>query len=109
MNSSYLIPGRIRVGDINADGFPDLLMSLSAQYVSTNQYFIHTTVMINTECDEGLCSSTDIGQRFFDDDAENYNTLNAFTLENTEMAAFYDIDEDGRLDVLIQKRNMVSG
>jgi hypothetical protein len=68
------VPGRVRLGDIDADGFPELLMSIKYQYGSTNQEYIETTLYKSDLCTITTCSAaaTTALRRYFDPDPKDY-------------------------------------
>ena len=43
-------------------------------------------------------------RRFFQQQSSDYN-LSRFAQNSSTLAVFYDVDEDGRLDILLQKGN----
>lgn len=104
-------PGRIRLGDIDADGFPELLISIRYKYINTGTEYISTTIYKSDLCTPQNCSvpAAAASRRYFEVNPFEYNTLHDFTQASTSLSAFVDIDEDGRLDLLIQKKNVISG
>jgi hypothetical protein len=47
-------PGRIRLGDIDADGFPELLMSIRYKYATGTEY-ISTILYKSDPCSPNNC------------------------------------------------------
>jgi len=77
---------------------------VEATYLSTNTNYHHTFILISELC-ESNCNTTGYGGISFNPTPDNYNQIQQFTAESTQLATFYDIDEDGRLDILIQRTN----
>ena len=48
--------GRLRYGDINIDGYPDLYITLILQDTTTKKQYSKSMVLINTPCSTGFCS-----------------------------------------------------
>ena len=94
------MPGRLRLGDIDADGFPDLLFTLSFQDDTTESYLYH-----NVECSGDPCAGQNKARRLFSTDSSDneFGSLATFTNQKAQAVLFLDIDEDGRLDILLQK------
>jgi hypothetical protein len=57
------MPGRLYIGDITSDGYPDILLTL--KYINGTT---RSTIVINSECDASACSQKAIKakRRFFD-------------------------------------------
>lgn len=93
------VPGRLRVADLNADGYPDVTMTLKFRN-STNQEYTHTVILLNQENEEtGAREFTNVRK---DDDSLLYKIIS--TAGSTgDLVTFVDIDENGRLDVIVQK------
>lgn len=104
-------PGRIRIGDIDADGFPELLISIRYRYISTGTEYVSSTLYRSDLCTAQNCTAlaTSAQRRYYEINPSDYNTLQDFTSSSTSLATFLDIDEDGRLDIMIQKKNLISG
>ena len=87
------IPGRMRVADINQDGFPDFVVTLS--YTDSNDAsFTRTAILLNE--DGKLDQVTK-------DDGSYLAKVLEETGDATELVTFMDIDEDGKLDFVLQK------
>lgn len=50
-NSSIGIPGRIRMGDIDADGFPDIIMSGVFKHNTSGAISVSTSIYKSDSCD----------------------------------------------------------
>jgi integrin alpha FG-GAP repeat containing protein 1 len=85
------LPIPIHAGDYNLDGYPDLL-------VTTNERVI---LLQSILCDSTLCSSSaqKAGRRSFSIVSTGADVLSQ--IPNPTQAAFFDIDEDGSLDMLV--------
>ncbi|EGO21825.1 hypothetical protein SERLADRAFT_363011 [Serpula lacrymans var. lacrymans S7.9] len=91
------IPIPIKLGDANLDGFPDFLL-IAASGDS------HTPKLLFSEpCAKGLagCDQNGHGRRGWKLVSKGAETLE--TIKDARGAAFLDMDEDGTLDVLIQR------
>lgn len=76
-------PGRIRTGDINADGYTDIIASIELSGGKTD-----TIIMVNN--DKGG----------FDVQGTDYDSIGEFS-KNSVLATMADVDENGILDVLL--------
>ncbi|KAL7335883.1 hypothetical protein PS15p_201296 [Mucor circinelloides] len=85
------LPVPVHTGDYNLDGYPDLL-------VTTNQRVL---LLESILCDTLLCSSSaqSASRRTFSIVTTGADILNK--MSNPTQAAFFDIDEDGSLDILV--------
>lgn len=104
-DSAINVPGRLRLGDINADGFPEILLTLVHLKNDSGTYQT-TQILMNEECTISTCSkgATDKLRRYFDQNAAEYNSLTQLTGTTSQVATFLDIDEDGRLDILVHRK-----
>jgi hypothetical protein len=102
------IPARIRVGDIDADGFPDLIithalkadLSKTRSVIYLNKKPIQTVVTPAAQMKSLNQASAIEYRRFYEEQSTEYK-LNEFGNGEAKLAAFIDIDEDGRMDVLL--------
>ena len=46
------MPGRIHIGDITSDGFPDILITMKYINGTTKPH-----ILVNSPCDSNVCSS----------------------------------------------------
>ncbi|GAA5798014.1 hypothetical protein HPULCUR_003412 [Helicostylum pulchrum] len=85
------LPIPIHVGDYNMDGYPDLLVTTSERVI----------LLESIPCDSNICSSATekAGRRSFELVTAGADILNK--ISNPSQAAFFDIDENGSLDILI--------
>jgi integrin alpha FG-GAP repeat containing protein 1 len=118
------IPGRLRLGDVDADGYPDIIITISKKNTividggkirpipesSTAAITSYTYVLKNEKCGSKCSSGADKHRRRYFDDKES-DFLNIKKLVGTSVVAgtFMDIDEDGRLDIIVQSREKVNG
>lgn len=111
------LPGRIRIGDIDADGFPDLLMTLQTADLKANR----TVIFLNKRpevqvASQGSASSQmsktlttslktpyEENRRYYIEQTKEYN-LAFFGGSESVLGTFNDVDEDGRMDVLLQTK-----
>lgn len=91
----------LRVGDYNLDGFPDLIAVLEASGSGQRGHEIikRAVVFENVPCTDPKCPFP----RKFN---PNFKLLWQYT--NVTLATFFDIHEDGLIDVLIVRRNNAS-
>lgn len=108
-NSAPSLPGRLRIQDINSDGFPDLTVTASfidttsnaASVITSTNLFLNNagykneTIAFKAVTDPQILSDNP--------DASTYQTLTSTAGNTGELVTFMDIDEDGKLDFLIQK------
>ncbi|KAI8085765.1 uncharacterized protein B0P05DRAFT_466374 [Gilbertella persicaria] len=85
------LPIPVHAGDYNLDGYPDLL-------VTTNKRVL---LLQSVLCDSGLCSDEAVvaAKRTFSLVSTGVEALDSMT--SATQAAFFDIDEDGSLDMLV--------
>ena len=101
------LPNPIRIGDYNKDGYPDLLL-VTSQSPSAHQGYI--SLMESSECSKKACSKVtyDATRRsFLKLDDNRAKALN--DIKDAKSALWLDIDEDGTLDILVQRVGKGSG
>lgn len=93
------MPGRLYIGDITSDGYPDILLTLKYINGTTRSHII-----INSECDASACSQKAIKakRRFFDLQYNQYQML-LDQFDKAKYAVFFDLNENSMMDVLIVK------
>lgn len=72
-SSDPSLPGRIHIGDITSDGFPDIIVTFKNTLGSGNS---NTKIFINEKCDYSNCSknASKAKRRFFNDQSmDQYN------------------------------------
>ncbi|KAI9311839.1 hypothetical protein BX666DRAFT_1992962 [Dichotomocladium elegans] len=86
-----VLPVPLHPGDYNLDGYPDLLVTTTKQVL----------LLENILCTNQLCSSqaTEHGRRSFSPVQTGTDALGK--IARPKRAAFFDIDEDGSLDILV--------
>jgi hypothetical protein len=86
-----VVPGRLRIADLEMDGFPDIVMTLQTSAAGSQ-----TTVLKNIK------SSDDTTRRELAVFAGFNEAISDAAGSDADFVTFMDIDEDGRLDFLIQ-------
>ena len=102
-----ILPNPIRIGDFNKDGYPDLLVVSSA---SSSAHQGSVSLLQSVECSKRTCSKAayEAGRRTFEKvDGRKAEALNKFN--DVKSAHFVDIDEDGSLDIMLQRTGKGSG
>ncbi|CAI2359811.1 unnamed protein product [Moneuplotes crassus] len=90
-----LFPPRLRFGDIDSDGYPDLIATFE---LSGHNAF--AAVLNNGECKNPKAQNCKKGDRVFEYDQEKYNE--ALKKHNdVNYAFFFDIEENGSLDIIL--------
>lgn len=101
------LPNPIRIGDFDKDGYPDLLI-VSASSSSAHQGRV--SLLQSIACNRRTCSrpASDAGRRYFQRvEGSKAIALNQFN--DAKSAHFIDIDEDGSLDILVQRSGRGGG
>ncbi|CAG8492968.1 10051_t:CDS:10 [Paraglomus occultum] len=86
-----VLPVPIRIGDYNLDGYPDLLV------ISSKDGDSYVSLLRSEPCQDGCLPSAQ--RRTFVKVNEGAEDLGA--LKNAKQAAFFDLDEDGTLDIIV--------
>ena len=96
------VPGRLRIADVNQDGFTDLVMTLSFKNTTTTTpaYFTRSIILLNKESDNGKRS---LAQVKSSDDSYLAKVVQ-MAGDSAELLSFMDIDDDGKLDFVLQKK-----
>ena len=92
---SDMIPGRFRIGDFNSDGFPDIIATVENLNNGT-----FTQVLLNSACPvKGSgCSKRALISQTIDE----YSLLKS--MSSPQYAFFFDIDENGRQDIMYMSK-----
>lgn len=101
------LPNPIRIGDYNKDGYPDLLVVTSA---STSAQQGVVSLLESVPCTTKECSKavTSASRRSFSRvDGPTAEALNKIT--DAKSAMWIDLDEDGSLDILVQRVGKAGG
>lgn len=110
--------GRMRTADINIDGFPDLFLTL--QFQNGKNTVTKSLVLLNVPCtsteDDQTCNrdaiahtryGLDLTRRFFKVDFEDGSfdsqKITDLATSNSVLVVPIDIDDDGRIDMLVQR------
>ena len=97
------VPGRLRFADLNSDGYPDTVLTL--QYSNKAKDKVETVTGVWMTNSEG--NSTDAysasGLLGSSKSTEYYTKIGSEAGSTGELVTFLDLDEDGRLDIIIQK------
>ncbi|CDW88409.1 UNKNOWN [Stylonychia lemnae] len=110
------VPGRIQIADIDADGFPDVLLTgkilRDSKDISQTAVFMNSKASVETTSQliidnaQGASKTqngiTKDSRRELSEQTGDYKIQDIAGLTSTG-GAFIDIDEDGRIDVLLQK------
>ena len=108
--------GRVRQADINIDSFPDMFVTIEFKSGQRKSY-----LLLSVQCTKETCPSKAVDhmaygnsfpRRYF---AKNSNENNVEAATITDMAGAeatmlvpFDADEDGRMDILVQKCDRVA-
>uniref|UniRef100_A0A669CFN4 Integrin alpha FG-GAP repeat containing 1 n=1 Tax=Oreochromis niloticus TaxID=8128 RepID=A0A669CFN4_ORENI len=87
-------PPALHLGDYNLDGFPDALVVLQNKSGSGQQAFL----LENVPCNSDTCHS--VGRMFH----IHWDQSDLGAIQNAVRATFFDIYEDGILDMLVQSK-----
>ncbi|WWC89342.1 uncharacterized protein L201_004263 [Kwoniella dendrophila CBS 6074] len=113
------IPLPIRPGDYNVDGFPDLLLTVhqtvkrsTGGILGGSQDVDQVKVLVNIPCSKNVpgCDKNAKGKRGFKVGSGNGKSWEALhSIHDAQGASWIDIDDDGSLDVLVQRSGSQSG
>lgn len=101
------LPIPLRIGDYNKDGYPDLLVIASS---SSSAHQGSVALLESIPCSRKTCSQTETeGDRrtFILVAGDSAAALNS--IDDGKSAIWLDIDEDGTLDILVQRSGLSSG
>ena len=93
------IPGRLRINDLDMDGFPDLAMTLA--FKNSTHSFSLTTILRNEAGDDGERKLQQVKR----DDGSYLSKVLRYASDDTAFLSFIDLDDDGKLDFLMQKED----
>lgn len=86
------VPTALRTADVDMDGYPDFLAVLEGRPKDRKGPVRRATLLLNVRC-----PSCPFGRKLVP--YWNYGALATF--DSVRLAAFFDIDEDGQMDVLL--------
>lgn len=94
------LPVSPQIGDFNIDGYPDLLL-LTSPTSSTG--FRSITLLESKPCDRASCTAGEVskGRRAFKVVTKGAEVL--IGMDDVESAHWIDLDDDGSLDILVQR------
>jgi integrin alpha FG-GAP repeat containing protein 1 len=91
------IPISIKIGDLNIDGYPDILLT-TINEKNHNVINLLVSVMCNSKC---LDPAAESGKRYFDLLKDPFD----FMSDGAITASFMDMNNDGELDVFLLENN----
>ena len=94
------IPGRMRISDLNQDGFPDFVMTLAFNNQANSQDLTKTVILLNQQ---GTEQERSLAQVKADNSDSYLSKVIQDAGDTAELVTFMDIDEDGKLDFVLQK------
>ena len=103
MPASGTIPGvagRLRVADVNLDGYPDFVLTLAFKDTSSEsniKEFTRSVILLNSDSEDGKRS---FGQIKTDSD-DYLGSVLQIAGDSADFLAFMDIDDDGKLDFVL--------
>eukprot|EP01095_Lingulamoeba_sp_RSL-Kostka_P005985 TRINITY_DN1839_c0_g1_i1.p1 TRINITY_DN1839_c0_g1~~TRINITY_DN1839_c0_g1_i1.p1 ORF type:complete len:721 (+),score=272.83 TRINITY_DN1839_c0_g1_i1:146-2308(+) len=94
-----VVPLTLRAGDYNIDGYPDILIPIYDESKETS--FIQ--LWKNIECDDDICNTntTSNHRRSFKLQTDGTDVLSSGNFEDAFVGAFVDLDELGKLDIIV--------
>lgn len=95
------LPNPLRIGDYNKDGYPDLLILSSG---SSGRSQGRPSLLQSQPCSKKTCTQAayESSRRSFAKlEGDAANALNS--IQDAKSAMWMDIDEDGSLDILVQR------
>lgn len=106
------VTGRIRHTDLNIDGYPDIFITLEMRFKNStySSHYKKTLTLINVPCgDDHACPNGAERTRYFgyeDPQLElDLKKITELAGPNAVMIVPIDIDNDGRMDILVQKES----
>jgi hypothetical protein len=101
---SFPNQGRLRHSDINIDGYADLFLTLEFNDKSKKSVVLMSHACTAETCPAGA-TDRDIPRRYFNstDKEVNINRITDLAGDTAVMLVPFDIDEDGRMDIIVQK------
>ena len=101
------VPGRLHVADIDADGYPDLLLTgmvtRDQKEISQSALFMNSQPQISSDVPIKPNGISKDSKREFVEQTSDYS-LKDLALTSSSVGHFVDIDDDGRIDMLLQRK-----
>ena len=101
------LPNAIRIGDFNKDGYPDLLVVASTRSSPQQGQVALLESLACTPATCGDAASKASRRTFKKVDGSTAQALNS--INDAKSAFWLDIDEDGTLDIVVQRAGRSSG
>ncbi len=91
--------GRIFVGDISSDGYPDILLTI--RYINGTS---KSRILLNDPCTEAICTAKALKakRRQFNLEFNQYQAM-LDTYDHVKQASFFDLNENSMMDILLVK------
>lgn len=93
LNSNF--PFMIRLGDIDLDGYPDMLITMKPKDTSNAG---HAYLFENVDCNENVCGRAEKRRYFKKSENSEYDKIAEDP--GVFLATFFDLDENGVLDII---------
>ncbi|KAF9972369.1 hypothetical protein BGZ73_004537 [Actinomortierella ambigua] len=102
------LPVSVHVGDFNLDSYPDLLI-VSAENDGRGNAISQATLLQSVLCTPETCLPDEVAarRRSFVKVVDGADVLNS--VQDVRAAAFFDLDEDGTVDIMLLRRRTDQG
>ncbi|CED84767.1 Predicted membrane protein [Phaffia rhodozyma] len=104
VSQSPAVPLPLRLGDINMDGYPDVLLLLSP-----SSGHVQAEILVSSPCSAARCQGKAVEKKRRDWKVEEKGMAVVRGITDVTRASFLDLDEDGSLDILIQRSGKQDG
>ena len=94
-------PGRINIGDVTSDGFPDILVTLKFINSTTK-----SSILVSNQCNDVVCTSkaAKMRRRIFSVSESPYDAVLA-GFDDAKLAVYFDLNENSMMDLLMIRGN----